>query len=176
MSRQTFWSGILTLATTGVVGMVFVQALTGTGFSTSTLLGLQHDPRKFGEFVTSQMQTWGWVTVMFIVILAYPGYCVMVKRRHDRGSYGRDVFVYLAGLTVLGLMQANGHAFELDYTSGLPLPALPFVLMGGAVHLYGFYLLVVLGFLKGDSGPNRYGPDPLAPDHTDGVASDRASA
>lgn len=176
VSRQTFWSGILTLGTTAVVGMVFVQALIGTGFSASTLLGLQHDPRKFAEFVTSQMQTSGWVMVMFIVVLAYPGYCVMVKRRHDRGSYGRGAFVYLTGLIVLGLMLATGHALEPDYTSGLPMPALPFVLIGGAVHLYGFYLLIVLGFLKGESGPNRYGPDPLAPDHTDGVASGRASA
>jgi len=33
--------------------------------------------------------------------------------------------------------------------------------LGIIVGIYAIYLLVVLGFLKGTSGPNNYGPDPL---------------
>jgi uncharacterized membrane protein YhaH (DUF805 family) len=29
------------------------------------------------------------------------------------------------------------------------------------VGIFGLYMLVVLGFLKGTAGPNNYGPDPL---------------
>lgn len=29
------------------------------------------------------------------------------------------------------------------------------------ILVWGIYLLVVLGFLKGTTGPNQYGPDPL---------------
>ena len=34
-------------------------------------------------------------------------------------------------------------------------------IIGGIFGIYAIYMLVVLGFLKGTSGPNNYGPDPL---------------
>jgi uncharacterized membrane protein YhaH (DUF805 family) len=43
----------------------------------------------------------------------------------------------------------------------IPVPGPITIALGTITGIYGIYLLVVLGFLKGTAGPNNYGPDPL---------------
>ena len=86
----------------------------------------------------------------------YPEFAVTLKRAHDRELPVWLLVVFFAGgalldfLTVLGLTGADDT---------------PSMVTMGLVVLYtvfGFALLIELGFRRGTVGPNRYGPDPLA--------------
>jgi uncharacterized membrane protein YhaH (DUF805 family) len=112
-----------------------------------------------------------WGSLIVYLILAFPFYALMVKRRHDRNSPGLDVIAFI-GLTVLVLVaQALGFGIMLVEVPfpppGGPLVAVPMstpamVALNAALGVFSIYLIVVLGFLRGTAGPNSYGPDPLA--------------
>ncbi|WP_333682919.1 DUF805 domain-containing protein [Pontibaca methylaminivorans] len=96
----------------------------------------------------------------------YPGVALGVKRLHDRGKSGRLMVVFIAPCLVsqlcdlLGITGSYqiiaGHSIHMPNTLGW---ILNFVTFGVAI-----WALVTLGFLKGTSGANGYGPDPLMSD------------
>ena len=93
----------------------------------------------------------------------YPGVALGVKRLHDRGKSGLLMVVFIAPglisqlcdlLGITGSYQTiAGHSVHMPNTLGW---ILNIVTLGVAI-----WALVTLGFLKGTSGDNRYGPDPL---------------
>jgi uncharacterized membrane protein YhaH (DUF805 family) len=92
-----------------------------------------------------------------IVDLAYtyPEFAVAVKRAHDRNMSLWLLIAFFGAGALLDLLAV----LELTGTDDQPttlslLIALPFTVLGLA-------LLFELGFRKGVSGPNQYGPDPL---------------
>jgi uncharacterized membrane protein YhaH (DUF805 family) len=96
------------------------------------------------------------LTVWSLAML-WPGFAVGFKRYHDRGRSGR-AFAVLYGLQavlliVLLVMSANAVQGDLP---GRGQAAVSF-----AILVIWLYLLVTVGILKGQPGPNRYGPDPL---------------
>jgi uncharacterized membrane protein YhaH (DUF805 family) len=61
------------------------------------------------------------------------------------------------------LVSALGIGMSTMDVGGTPIPVPGPITMGLSVivGIFGLYMLVVLGFLKGTAGPNNYGPDPL---------------
>ena len=86
------------------------------------------------------------VGAIVFVALTVSGLAVGIKRLHDRDMSGWWLLVfYLLPPVLDGLGRAMG----------IPLI---FSLAGSAVSIWA---LVVLGFLRGTSGANQFGPDPL---------------
>lgn len=88
------------------------------------------------------------------LILIYPAYAVGAKRFQDRGKPGS---LALIG-TVLGFL------YNLLIALGIMSPAAPgalYYLMALLMLAVGIWYFVDLGCLRGASGANQYGTDPL---------------
>jgi uncharacterized membrane protein YhaH (DUF805 family) len=86
------------------------------------------------------------VAAIVFVVLTVSGIAVGLKRLHDRDMSGWWLLVfYLLPAVLDGIGRALG------------VPVV-FSLAGSAISIWA---LVVLGFLRGTSGANQYGPDPL---------------
>jgi uncharacterized membrane protein YhaH (DUF805 family) len=91
----------------------------------------------------------GIITLPLTVVLTWSYLAIAIKRLHDRNKSGWWVIPFV-GLTAL-----NAHFGNL-----LGHPPAFIDLVSGILFLWG---LVEMSFVKGTSGPNRFGPDPLAP-------------
>lgn len=95
------------------------------------------------------------VTIIQLVSL-YPSAALMVKRLHDRNRPGYFAAFLLVPIILLDLTNLVGitgnplHMNVLDY------------LLNAVIVIIAIWFLIELGFLRGTSGPNQYGPDPLA--------------
>ena len=165
LNRQPFWLGIIGLIIAGIVvgtvlGMFF-------GVSMMPMMGAAFDPNMTAEQISalaaSAMRNGAWAGLVSFLILAYPALSLSIKRAHDRNSNGQLVYA-LFGLNALSLvLQALGISYGMTQMGTITVPtpnAIGWILQA-ASGLLGLYLLVTLGFLKGTSGPNTYGPDPL---------------
>lgn len=91
------------------------------------------------------------------LIFTYPEFAIAVKRGNDRNMPLWPVALFFAGSVLLDLIAVLGLAGTADEPSMLTYAVtVPFTILG-------IGLLIELGFRKGTAGPNRYGPDPLAP-------------
>ena len=93
---------------------------------------------------------------MAVTLIAAVG--VVARRLHDRGRGGRWIIVFVAapwGLAALSIWLIEGPT-DLDYRWAVPT-ALAASLASLAVNLWAF---VEIGLLRGDPGPNRFGPPP----------------
>ena len=98
------------------------------------------------------------VILVTLVTLAlfYPSYAVAAKRFQDRDKPGQTALYGLIPLLVASLLQN----FGLTGTPEAP-NALAWICRMVTLGV-GIWFLVELGILKGTTGSNRYGPDPLA--------------
>src|SRR5690606_10172238 len=141
IGRQQWWIGVVALIVVSIIA--------------SLILGLI----SFGNPVVM-----AWLAVLLNLALLYPSYCLGLKRRHDRDSDGKDLLILLVGSVVLHLVQAVGIGIDwVDVGTGviMPVPSMWLGLINLAFGMFAIYMLVQLGFLKGTTGPNSYGPDPL---------------
>ncbi len=96
------------------------------------------------------------LAAVFDLAITYPQFAVAVKRGNDRNLPPWIVRLFFAFSVALDLfILING---DFDFNTDDPLNAViafPF----GLVILI---LLAELGFRRGTSGPNRFGPDPLS--------------
>jgi uncharacterized membrane protein YhaH (DUF805 family) len=143
IGRQQWWIGVIVLvviniAITIVLGLVF---------------GLWNN-----------MQVAAWVSTILFLIFAYPIYALYVKRRHDRDNNGLDALIFMAILVVQFVLQALGISVspqEIPNVGTVMMPNIIGQVIGVITLVYGIYMLVVMGFLRGTVGPNQYGPDPV---------------
>lgn len=139
LSRKEWWIGVVGLIIASIV-LSIILGMVGLGGAS------------------------GWGQMIAYVILFYPGWCIGIKRRQDRDNNATD-FKVLMGLSgLLTLLQAFGIGVTMtDMGNGIVMPtpdmwmSVLYLLLG----IFGIYMLVQLGFLRGTPGPNSYGPDPL---------------
>lgn len=93
-----------------------------------------------------------------VAILAAWGFVMMIiKRLHDRG-FGGLMLVWKALLMAgLGWLAWNAETF-------IPQPAGTYVSAAAGIilALLALRMLIIVLFLRGQAGENRFGPDPLA--------------
>lgn len=139
ISRKQWWLGVVGLIIASIV-LAIILGLVGLG-STS-----------------------GWGQLIAYVILFYPGWCIGLKRRQDRDNNGMDFKVLMGVSGLLTLLQAFGIGVTMtDVGNGMlvPMPDMWLSALFLLLGLFGIYMLVQLGFLKGTPGSNSYGADPL---------------
>lgn len=80
------------------------------------------------------------------------------KRAHDRNQSARLVVLLVLVTSVMSFMPDLALMGRLAHEGAVW--ARPLLIVGMTAKLSSFYLLVVLGFLDGTPGPNRFGPSP----------------
>jgi uncharacterized membrane protein YhaH (DUF805 family) len=92
-----------------------------------------------------------WVAIIALIIAGtWSGLATGIKRLHDRDKSGWWIVLFWLGPSIL-----SGMTAVMPGSSG----AFIFSIAGAAVGIWGF---VELACLKGTTGPNPYGADPLA--------------
>ncbi len=133
IGRQDFWIGLIGLVVVMIVLSLILAALFGMASFAGRLLG----------FIPQ-------------LALAYPGYCLLAKRFHDRDK--PETYAAIA----IGISVLAAFIGLFGITGGPGSPNL-FGMLVGLINLAVFIWVVVdLGILRGTEGDNRYGPDPLA--------------
>jgi uncharacterized membrane protein YhaH (DUF805 family) len=108
-----------------------------------------------GHFVAEELQG-DRLSAIVDLAFTYPELAVAVKRGHDRNLPLWLIGAFFAASALLDLLTVLGWAGTAEEPSAISLIiALPFT-------IFGIALLVELGFRRGTTGPNPYGPDPLA--------------
>jgi uncharacterized membrane protein YhaH (DUF805 family) len=106
------------------------------------------------------------VSLILSLVLLFPATALGAKRLHDRGKSGSLMAVFVAP----GLISQAGDL--------LGLTSNPQMIAGQVIHLpntlgwiinlivlaVAIWALIELGLLRGTTGPNAYGNDPLADD------------
>jgi uncharacterized membrane protein YhaH (DUF805 family) len=87
----------------------------------------------------------------------YPEFAIAAKRGHDRNIPTVLVGAFFALGAFLDLIMILGLSGSLENPNAF------FLMLILLWMAYGVALLVDLGFRRGTPGPNRFGPDPLAP-------------
>ena len=117
-------------------------------------------------FVLNLLQTVGiegagTVSRLFILLMLWPFTAVLVKRIHDRNKSGALVWVFYGPLliaivmtviAIIGAVVSSGDAGLLGFVSG----ALWLTVVG-----IGIWFFIEFGCMRGTTGPNRFGPDPV---------------
>ena len=94
------------------------------------------------------------LTAIFDLALTYPEFAVAVKRANDRNLPPWLVGLFFAINVALDLFILATGNFDINN----PLNQLIIYPLGPLTLI----LLIELGFRRGTSGPNRFGPDPLS--------------
>ena len=155
--RKSFWLGVLGII---LISFVFIFLL-GALFS---------GPGAVPSIIPQALS----------LALLYPAIAISIKRLHDRNKAAMPwiVIFFLPGL-LSNIMQT----FQIDYTvidagemidmggmmnmlnfggAEILVPGKIAMLVGVVSMVVGVWALIELGFLKGTSGENSFGPDPLA--------------
>jgi uncharacterized membrane protein YhaH (DUF805 family) len=165
LNRQPFWISAIVLGIVGAIIQFVILQLLGGNVSVNVTNVVQNggNTQQIVDMLTAMSTKAGWAGLIALVILAYPIAALSIKRRHDRGSAGLEVWIYLALAAIIALIQALGLGMTTTQMGDItmPTPTLLFNIIAVITGILGLYLLVVMGFLKGTAGPNAYGPDPL---------------
>jgi len=157
INRQPFWIGVIVLIIATIIVSFILMSIMGV-----SLLSIAQSGLDAGALM-AMTQTAAWANLIVLVIMAYPSAALLIKRRHDRGASGIEVWALL-GLNALNvLLQALGIGYSVQEIGGVTYvaPGLLNTILSIIAGVLGIYLLVVCGFLKGTEGANAYGPDPL---------------
>jgi len=161
IGRKQFWLGAVVLVIAGMVVALLLSTLFGFGmFGAMNEMQIAMMPDVDTQM--DMMMRTGWVNLLIFLIFLWPSAALSFKRRHDRGAAGTEIWVFYALEAVLLLLQVTGLAYSVYEIDGLAMagPNLLTAILSFVLGIFGLYLLVVIGFLKGDTGPNAYGADP----------------
>jgi len=89
------------------------------------------------------------IILAFVIVSWISALAIGIKRLHDRDRSGWWIVVFYFGPAVLAAAQTSSDG------------ALASLVLGLGAFAVSIWSLVELGFLRGTSGPNRFGPDPL---------------
>jgi uncharacterized membrane protein YhaH (DUF805 family) len=103
-------------------------------------------------YYVAGMQVMQIVGLLFI----WPGFALAVKRAHDRNRPTWLVILLYVFVLLITLMQIAGL-----HETGLGEPSAAFQAVSLIFLVFVIYAFIDWGLLKGTTGPNQYGPDPL---------------
>lgn len=141
IGRQQWWIGVVAMVVVAIVAGIVLSIIS---FGNATVFT--------------------WLAVLLNLALLYPSYNIGMKRRHDRDNDGMDLKILLGGSVVLNLLQATGIGMSwVDIGGGvmMPTPSLWMSIINIIFGIFAIYMLVQLGFLKGTTGSNTFGADPV---------------
>jgi uncharacterized membrane protein YhaH (DUF805 family) len=150
VSRRGFWLGYVALFAVLFTGAFFVDAyLTRNG---PIVLPDWAEPFQWAlEMIGGPAQ------LAVLVFLPWVTAMMVLKRLHDRG-FGGLLLVWKA-VVLIGLLWLSAHATALIAGD---LGAVVAIGAGVAAALMALRLAIIVLFLAGQDGENRFGPDPLA--------------
>lgn len=164
IGRKTWWLASIGLIVAIVIIDFAILPLVGLGVIPNMAALQSGDAAAASAAIADTIHRAQWVGLIIYVIFGLPIVAIGVKRRHDKDNSGMDVMVFYAIAILVNLVQALGIGYTtVDAGNGvmLPMPSMALNIVSLLVGVYAIYLLVVLGFLKGTTGANQYGPDPL---------------
>jgi uncharacterized membrane protein YhaH (DUF805 family) len=132
INRAKYWAGTIILAVISIVFGLLIGALIGDNM--------------FGRILV----------LLVTLALFYPAYAIAAKRFQDRDKPGKFALYGLVPMLIASVLQALGLAGTPEQPNAIGWIC-SIVTLG-----VGLWFLVELGILKGTTGSNRYGPDPLA--------------
>jgi uncharacterized membrane protein YhaH (DUF805 family) len=164
IGRRTWWLATIGLAV--VIMILEFVILTPLGFGPLPNMAAltSGDAAAASAAIADSVHKAAWVGLIVYIIVGWPIVALGLKRRHDKNNAGMDVIVFYVIALLISLISALGIGYStVDAGNGLiiPTPSLPLTIINFLYGIYAIYLLVVLGFLKGTTGSNQYGPDPL---------------
>lgn len=146
VNRKPYWLFVL--------GIVLVQFLIlGNILAAVIAYGLN------GEDPDTAAKT-SLIVMVMMLVMAWPGMAVLVKRMHDRNRSGWWIAIAY-GLSIAGAVLSH---FAVDGETGEVLNKalfavfLPVMIVTTVLWLW---LIVEVGFLRGTRGANSFGPDPI---------------
>lgn len=165
ISRKWFWIGIIITFAGAIIVSFVLSNLLGADRAMNPVAMLAGDGELNSDIGTlmAASSLAGWINTLVFAITFVPMMAVFLKRRHDRGRKGTEVWVFAVLFVSMWLLQATGVGYQISDFNGIayPAPTLIAMLVTAFVGGLGLYLLIVCGFLIGDRGENSYGPDPL---------------
>jgi uncharacterized membrane protein YhaH (DUF805 family) len=141
IGRQQWWIGVVAMIVVGIIASIVIGIIS---FGNATIFG--------------------WLVVLLNLALLWPSYNIGIKRRHDRDNDGMDLKIMLGVSVLLNILTATGIGSSVVDIGGgvmMPQPALWLTILNLLFAVFAIYMLVQLGFLKGTTGANTYGSDPL---------------
>lgn len=141
IGRQQWWIGVVAMIVVGIIASIVIGIIS---FGNATIFG--------------------WLVVLLNLALLWPSYNIGMKRRHDRDNDGMDLKIMLGVSVLLNILTATGIGSSVVDIGGgvmVPQPAMWLTIINLLFAVFAIYMLVQLGFLKGTTGANTYGSDPL---------------
>jgi uncharacterized membrane protein YhaH (DUF805 family) len=137
INRATYWLGTIIL----IVVMLLIA------FGVGGLLGVSIMAPDFRFKL---------ISLVLGALVLYPAAAMMVKRLHDRDRPAGLAGFFLAPGLIKNLTDVIG------VTGNPAAPNILDFLLGVLAFIAGIWVFVDLGCLRGSTGTNQYGPDPLA--------------
>jgi uncharacterized membrane protein YhaH (DUF805 family) len=144
LNRRPYW--IATIAFMAVV-ITITAGVAGVLYATG-------DPVAQAEFLRT-IHLW---LMPLAMLLAYPEAAIFAKRLHDRNKPGALAALFVIPSLVSSWLDPQGSL------GGLGNGSLHLVYTAATIMTWvvGIWFTIELGFLRGSTGENRYGADPLA--------------
>ena len=141
IGRLRWWAGLIGLS---LAGGLFFAVMSPDRSSASQILAL---------LTGSAVFIYAWIALM-------------KKRLNDRERPIWYLYVFLAPGFISNVLFVTGLGYNMTDMGGAQVPILTTLswIISGAAYVVGIWSLVELGILKGTTGQNLYGPDPLASD------------
>jgi uncharacterized membrane protein YhaH (DUF805 family) len=107
-------------------------------------------------YATDQSVVYQAINGMLNIVIFISSLAVGIKRLHDRNKSGWYLLLFYIVPGILVTAAAVMYVTMDDAT-------ITSAVLGLAAFAIGIWAFVELGCLRGTVGPNRYGPDPIAP-------------
>lgn len=146
INRAKYWLAVLFWSVVDIV----VFSIMG-GMLVKDIVALGSEPT--GADIVKVILSFGLGIILVCLLVLVPsivsGFAIGIKRLHDRDQSGWWILLFYFG---------PAAASALAQTTDSDAAALILSLVSLGISIW---MIVVLGFLRGTRGPNRYGPDPL---------------
>ena len=149
ISRKTWWLGVIGLFIIALILGLVIGLIGGVTGLAGSAFGL------------------GLLSLISTAIVIYPSYCLSMKRLHDRGRPEVLALIFIAPSLATPVLQMLGLTGSVSTIEVFGIEAEAYQanafgqLVSAVTLLVGLWALFELGIMKGQSGPNEHGADPL---------------